>query len=78
MNIVTDGYRIPTLRVLPKGSVYMFGSPETLGVIGQWGDMSVKSVDKCNDGQDVVGWFMSSVEAMVIGNSRAVVRGSRV
>lgn len=78
MNIVTDGYRIPTLRVLPKGSVYMFGSPETLGVIGQWGDMSVKSVDKCNDGQDVCGWFMSSVEAMVIGNSRAVVRGSRV
>lgn len=78
MNIVTDGYRIPTLRVLKSGSVYMFGSPETLGVIGQWGDMSVKSVDKCNDGQDIVGWYMSSIEAMCIGNARAAVRGSRV
>lgn len=78
MNIVTDGYRIPTLKVLKQGSVYMFGSPETLGVIGQWGEMTVKSVDKCNDGQDIVGWFMSSVEAMCIGNARAVCRGSRI
>lgn len=78
MNIITDGYRIPTLRVLKQGSVYMFGSPETLGVIGQWGDMSVKSVDKANDGRAVVGWFMSSIEAMTIGNARAVVRGNRI
>lgn len=78
MNIVTDGYRIPQLRVLKSGSVYMFSSPETLGVIGQWGDMTVKSVDKANDGRAVVGWFMSSIEAMVIGNSRGVVRGTRI
>jgi hypothetical protein len=78
MKIVTDGFRIPTLQVLPKGSVYMFGAPETLGVIFQWGDMSVKSVDKANDGRAVVGWFMNSVEAMGIGNARAVVRGNRV
>ena len=56
----------------------MFGSPETLGVIGQWGEMTVKSVDKCNDGQDIVGWYMSSIEAMCIGNARAVVKGSRI
>lgn len=78
MNIITDGYRIETLKVLEPGSVYMFGNPETLGVIGQWGDMSVKPVDKANDGQAKVGWFMSSIEAMVIGNARAVVRGNRL
>lgn len=78
MNIVTDGYRIPTLRVLPQNTVYMFGSPETLGVVGQWGDMSVKPIDKANDGRACVGWFLNAIEGMTIGNARAVVKGTRL
>jgi len=78
MQLVTDGYRIPTLRVLPDNTVFMFGSPDVLGVVGQWGDLSVKPIDKANDSQARVGWFMNSIEAMTIGNARAVVRGTRV
>jgi len=78
MNIITDGYRIPSLKVLNPGSVYMLGNPETLGVIGQWGDMTVKSIDKANDGRAVQGWLFNSIEAMCIGNARAVVKGTRL
>jgi len=78
MNIITDGYRIDTLKVLPERTVYMFGAPETLGVIGQWGDMSVDSVNKANDGQARVGWFISAIEAMCLGNARAIVRGQKL
>lgn len=78
MNIVTDGYRIPTLQVLPQNTAYMFGAPETLGVIGQWGDVSVDSTNKANQGQARVGWFINSIEGMCLGNARAVVRGERI
>lgn len=78
MNIVTDGYRIETLRVLPQNTVYMFGAPETLGVIGQWGDMSVDSVNKANFGQARLGWFINVIEAMCIGNARSVTMGKRL
>lgn len=78
MNIVTDGYRIETLRVLPENTVYMFGAPETLGVIGQWGDMSVDSVNKANFGQARLGWFINVIEAMCIGNARACSYGKRL
>lgn len=78
MNIVTDGYRIPTLRVLPDNTVYMFGAPETLGVIGQWGDLSVDSTNKANMGQARVGWFICGIEGMCLGNARACVKGERL
>lgn len=78
MNIVTDGYRIETLRVLPQNTVYMFGAPETLGVICQWGDMSVDSVNKANFGQARLGWFINVIEAMCIGNARSVTMGKRL
>jgi hypothetical protein len=78
MNIITDGYRIPTLQVLPQNTVYMFGAPETLGVIGQWGDVSVASTDHAVNGTAAVGWFINSVEGMCLGNARAVVRGERL
>ena len=78
MNIVTDSYRIDTLQVLPQNTVYMFGAPETLGVIGQWGDMAVDSTNYSNQGQACCGWFLNSIEGMCLGNARAVVRGERL
>lgn len=78
VNIITDGYRIPTLKVLDQGQVYFFGAPETLGQIGQLGELSVKPIDKANDGKPQRGWFMQQIESMCIGNARAVVRGDRI
>lgn len=77
-NIITDGYRIPTLKVLNQGQVYFFGIPETLGQIGQLGELTVKPVDKANDGKPMRGWFMNQIESMVIANAKACVRGDRL
>lgn len=78
MNIITDGYRIPSLKVLDKGQVYMFGIPDTLGQIAQRGEMSVQSVSKANDGIPKRGWMFTSIESVSVVNARAVVRGQRL
>jgi len=78
MNIITDGYRIPSLKVLDKGQVYMFGIPDTLGQIAQRGEMSVQSVSKANDGIPKRGWMFTSIESISVVNARAVVRGQRL
>lgn len=77
MNIITDGYRIPTLKVLEQGQVYMFGIPETLGQIAQRGPLSVQSITKANDGIPKRGWFFQTIESISVVNARAIVRGQR-
>lgn len=77
MNIITDGYRIPTLKVLEQGQVYMFGIPETLGQIAQRGPLSVQSISKANDGIPKRGWFFQTIESISVVNARAIVRGQR-
>lgn len=78
MDIVTDGFRIPTLKVLDQGSVYVFGVPDTLGQIGQYGQMQVTAIDQGVIGQAKKGWMLYNVIDMTIANSRAVVKGQRV
>lgn len=78
MDIVTDGFRIPTLKVLDQGSVYVYGIPDTLGQIGQYGQMQVTAIDQAVIGMAKKGWMLYNVIDMTIANSRAVVRGQRV
>lgn len=78
MNIITDGYRIPNLKVLGQGQVYMFGIPDTLGQIAQRGEMSVEKVSKANDGIPKRGWMFTSIESIAVVNARAIVRGQRL
>lgn len=77
MQVITDGFRIPTLKVLEEGSVYMFGAPKTLGAFGQVGDLSVKATDHAVNGKPTVGWYITSIEGMALVNARAVVKGRR-
>jgi hypothetical protein len=78
MNIITDGYRIPSLKVLDQGQVYMFGVPDTLGQIAQRGEMQVQQTSKANDGIPKRGWMFTSIESISVVNARAVVRGQRI
>lgn len=78
MDIVTDGFRIPNLKVLPQGSMYVFGIPDTLGQIGQYEQMSVTAVDQNVIGKPKKGWMLSNVIDMTFANARAVVKATRI
>jgi len=77
VEIITDGYRLPKLKVLDPGQIYMVSSPLTLGVISQLGDLNVKPIDKYSEGIGKRGWYMSQTEAIALTNPKAVIRGQR-
>lgn len=78
VNIITDGYRYDTLKVLSPGEVYFCGAPQTLGAITQRTPLSANPVNRYNLGEPRRGWFMQQIEGMTIANPRAIMRASRV
>jgi hypothetical protein len=78
LDLVTDGFRIPNLKVLPQGTVYVFGIPDTLGQIGQYDQMQVTAIDQGVIGINKRGWNLVNIIDLSIVNARAVVLGSRI
>ena len=77
MNIITDGFREPHLKVLGRGEVYTLAQPQELGGITSRGEMSTQSVNGYNQGMPWRGWFLSRLRSLVIANARGVVRAQR-
>jgi hypothetical protein len=78
MDIVTDGFRIPNLKVLNQGTLFVFGVPDTLGELGQYGQMTATAVDRKQIGEAKRGWFLQNILDMTIANTRAVVKAQRI
>jgi hypothetical protein len=78
MEIITDGYRYPTLQVLQPGEVYVTASPVTLGTITQRKELDSRAIDTYNQGRPARGWFMEQIQGMTVVNARACDRGVRV
>ena len=78
MEIITDGYRYPTLQVLQPGEVFVTAAPVTLGSIVQRKELDSRAVDFYNQGRAARGWFLEQIQGQVLGNGRAVSRGGRV
>jgi hypothetical protein len=78
IDIITDGYRYDTLRVLNPGEMYMYGTPQTVGGICQGQELIAEPINAYNLGRAETGWFMVQTEGMAIANSLAVTRGQRV
>lgn len=76
--IHTDGYRIDTLKVLEEGEVYFTGVPKTLGAITERQALAASPINLHLLGRPEKGWFMESIEGMVIANAKAVVKGQKV
>lgn len=78
MEIITDGFRYDTLRVLQEGEVFVTSSPMTLGTIAQVKPLDAVATNQYNDGRPARGWFMQQIQGSVLGNGRAVCRGTRI
>jgi hypothetical protein len=78
VQILTDAYRYPTLKVMDRGEVYMLGAPQTLGGITQRSPLQTTPINRYAFGEPKRGWFMEQIEGMAIVNPRALIRGQRV
>lgn len=77
VEILTDGLRYDTLRVLNQGEVYFLGAPQALGVKSLAIPMRSKVVDQSVIGRAVRGWFLLQRQALSVVNSRSVSKGIR-
>ncbi|MCK4500525.1 hypothetical protein KAU11_08500 [Candidatus Babeliales bacterium] len=78
VNLITDGYRHPNLKVLEPGEIFMLADPQSLGTICERQALKSIAIDRYNIGEPKRGWFMESIESMTVGNPLGVIHGQRV
>ena len=78
VNIITDAFREPKLRVLPDDTLYMVGPPNTVGVVTQHQELTPYQVDLRNQGQPVQGWFLEQIQGQIAPNPRSVIKAFRL
>lgn len=76
--IHTDGYRQETLKVLEAGEVFFTGIPKTLGAITERQALAASPINLHLLGRPEKGWFMESIEGMIMANAKGVVKGQKV
>lgn len=77
MNMMTDAFRVPELKVLNAGDIYVISTPETHGAFMQRGDLSSNPIDGYGQGTPERGWYIFEMVAMQIINARSVAAGRR-
>lgn len=78
VNLITDGFRYETLRVLNPGEFYFLSAPNVLGAQTVRKDVTTAPINMYLIGKPERGWFMQKILGMAIGNGRAVTRGVRI
>jgi len=77
IELTTDAYREPNLRVFTRGDIYVLSSPEFHGGYTTRGDMQSNPVDSYPDGVPARGWFIYELISMAVHNPRSFVKGTR-
>ena len=77
MELITDAYREPLLRVLDQGDIYIVASPEFHGGFADRGPVESTELDGALMGVNARGWYMVETIAMLVQNPRSVVKGKR-
>ena len=76
MDMITDGFRDPTQRVLRRGSMYTIASPEYLGAFTNRGAM-VEATTGANEGSTDKGWLVAEIMSFIIAQCRCVAMAQR-
>lgn len=78
MQVLTDGFRYDSLRVLQQGEAFVTAAPGNLGVLIEQTPPEAKAIDLAVLGQAARGWFIYAGEGMILGNGRALCYGQRI
>ena len=76
MDLITDGFRYETLKVLEPGEVFVTGTPVTLGQRGVRREVESTEVNHYPLGAARRGFFLSGIESMHV-QDRAVAQATR-
>lgn len=74
MNVRTDSYREPALKVLSTGEIYVTAAPEYTGALTDRGPVQSKEVPTMRAAR---GWFLWELISLTLHNPRAVAKGLR-
>ena len=77
IDLITDAYREPILKVLDQGDLYLISSPEYHGTFTERGPVNSQAVNSYESGEPSRGWSMHELISMVAHNPRSVVRGQK-
>ena len=78
VNLITDGFRYDTLKVLNAGEFYFLSAPNVLGAQTVRKDVTTAPINMYLIGKPERGWYMQKIMGLAIGNGRACVHGVRV
>lgn len=77
VNIITDGFRYDTLKVLEPGEVFVYAAPVAVGAITQRKELISRPVDQYMLGRPARGWFLEQIQGTTIANARGLCWGQR-
>lgn len=77
MDLITDGFREPTQRVMDRGTLFTFATPEYLGAYTTRGGATSTPTDGANEGNTDKGWLVSEMLSFVLARSQAISFGRR-
>ena len=76
--LITDGYRYETLKVLNQGEFYFVSAPDVVGAVTIRKDVTTAPINLYLVGRPERGWYMQKIMGMTVANGRGIVRGVRV
>ncbi len=78
MTLLSDSFRVPQLRVLNQGDIYVLPRPEFLGGFTSRGPVTAKETDGMTNGEGIPGrgWYMNELLSMTAPNPAAIVKAS--
>lgn len=77
LDLVTDGFRAPELRVLNDGEIYLVGDQDYHAMYTTRGGTQSQPTSGANQGNTDRGWLLSSVFSFTLANVRSVAKGQR-
>lgn len=78
MQILTDGFREPTLQVMDQGSMYVVTSPNMLGGYTDRGPVNARPVDMHDMFVPARGWSLWEIISMTLANAKGVAKAQRI
>lgn len=78
MNIITDGYREPSLQVLNPGEAFVLSSPMHNGAYTDRGPVTSTPIDGHTKGTNTKGWNLNEFVSITFANAKATSYAKRV
>jgi len=78
VELITDGFRYDTLKVLNPGEIYMLGMPAALGIKCERIPLTSKPLEFHLLGDLARGWMIYDYQSSAVLNTRGVAKGQKV